>query len=260
MASSSSLNPRAYVDRGVQIGGECTILRARLTGRCMLGDRILICNDVVLHECELGDDCRIEGGVELAGSRLESCVAVHLGSRLSGVKVGRFTYIARDSVVNDVDIGRFCSIGPRCLIGSGDHPVNWVATSPVFYSNRDQAGRSLVGEWLAPRGFVERRRIKIGHDVWLGAQVFVRDGVNIGNGAIVGAGAVVTKDVPAFALVGGVPARIIRYRFSKEVIEEMQTIAWWQWPEGALQEAQALIASEDIPAFLAFARARRSGK
>jgi acetyltransferase-like isoleucine patch superfamily enzyme len=260
VASGSSLNPGAYVDRGVRIGGECTVLKARLTGRWMLGDRVLICNDVVLHECELGDNCRIESGAELAGSTLESCVAVHLKSRLSGVKMGRFTYVARDSVLNDVDIGRFCSIGPRCLIGSGDHPVTWVATSPVFYSQLDQAGRSLVGEWLAPEGFAERRRINIGHDVWLGAHVFVRDGVNIGNGAIVAAGAVVTKDVPAFALVGGVPARIIRFRFSPEVIEEMQSIAWWLWSEELLREARSLITSENIQAFIAFARARNKSQ
>lgn len=256
VANSSSLNRRAYVERGVRIGRNCTVLKARLTGRCMLGDRVLVCNDVVMHECELGDDCRVEGGALLAGSRLEPCVAVHPRSNLSEVNVGRFTYIARDSVVNEVDIGRFCSIGPRCLIGSGDHPVAWVATSPVFYSNRDQAGRSLVGERAAPEGFTERRRINIGHDVWLGAQVFVRDGVNIANGAIVAAGAVVTNDVPAFALVGGVPARIIRFRFSAEVIEEMQSIAWWLWPEEVLREACALITSENIQAFIAFARAR----
>jgi acetyltransferase-like isoleucine patch superfamily enzyme len=256
VANNSSLNPRAYVDRGVRIGGECTILKARLTGRCLLGDRVLICNDVVMHQCELGDDCRVEEGAELAGSRLESCVAVHQRSNLSEVNIGRFTYIARDGVVNDVNIGHFCSIGPGCLIGSGDHPVTWVATSPVFYSNRNQAGRSLLGERVTMEGFRERRRINIGHDVWLGAQVFVRDGVNIANGAIVAAGAVVTKDVPAFALVGGVPARIIRFRFSTEVIEEMQSIAWWLWPEEVLREARTLIASANIGAFIAFARAR----
>jgi acetyltransferase-like isoleucine patch superfamily enzyme len=260
MGKGSSLNPRARVDRGVRVGEECIVLKARLTGRCVLGDRTLICNNVVMHQCELGNDCRVEEGTTVTVSRLESSVALHSRSDLSEANVGRFTYIAKDTVLNGVDIGSFCSIGPRCLIGSGDHPVDWVATSPVFYSNRQQTGRSLLGEQAAPIRFTERRSINIGHDVWLGAQVFVRDGVSIGNGAIVAAGAVVTKDVPAFALVGGVPARIIRFRFSAALIEEMQSIAWWLWPEELLLEARPLITSEDIQAFIAFARDREKKK
>ena len=256
VASSSSLNPQAQIDRKVGIGRDCTVLKANLRGSCRLDDRVLICGDATVNNSKLGSDCRIETGAHVSGSVLESSVAVHQKAELCGVNIGRFSYIARETVINEVDIGRFCSIGPRCLIGSGDHPVDWVSTSPVFYSNIQQTGRSFVKGSPTNASFTERRRITIGNDVWIGAHVFVRDGVNIRNGAIVAAGAVVTKDVPAFAVVGGVPARRIRFRFPPEIVEEMQSIAWWDWPVELLREAQPLIASAKVEAFVSFARER----
>lgn len=74
-----------------------------------------------------------------------------------------------------------------------------------------------------------KRKIKIGHDVWIGARVLITRGVHIGNGAIIAGGAVVTKDVPAYAIVGGVPARILRYRFPEEIIERFQKLKWWNY-------------------------------
>ena len=256
VASGSSLNPHAQIDRGVRIGRDCTILKASLRGSCRVDDRVLISGGVVVTASSLGADCRIETGANISGSQLESSVAVHRNAELCGVNVGRFSYIARETVLNEVDIGRFCSIGPRCMIGSGDHPVDWVSTSPVFYSAIQQTGRNLAEDRQQGASFTERRRIVIGNDVWIGAHVFVRDGVSIGDGAIVAAGAVVTRDVPAFAIVGGVPARNIRFRFPPELVEVMQAIAWWNWPEELLREAQPLIASAKIESFLAFVRER----
>ncbi len=256
VASGSSVNPQAQIDKGVRIGRDCTVLKARLSGSCRVDDRVLISDGVAVNASKLGSDCRIERGASVSGSVLEFSIAVHQNAELCGVNIGRFSYIARETVLNDVDVGRFCSIGPRCLIGSGDHPVDWVSTSPVFYSNIRQTGRSFAEDLPVNASFTERRRIAIGNDVWIGAHVFVRDGVSIGNGAIVAAGAVVTKDVPAFAIVGGVPARSIRFRFPPELVEEMQSITWWNWPEELLREAQPLMASAKIQTFLAFARER----
>ena len=256
VASGSSLNPQAQIDREVGIGRDCTVLKASLHGSCQVGDRVLICGGVAVNASNLGSDCRIETGARVSRSHLESSVAVHQDAELCGVNVGRFSYIARETVLNEVDVGRFCSIGPRSLIGSGDHPVDWVSTSPVFYSNIQQTGRSLAEGMPANVSFTERRQIAIGNDVWIGAHVFVRDGVTIANGAIVAAGAVVTKDVPPFAVVGGVPARNIRFRFPPELVEQLQSIAWWDWPDDLLREAQPLISSAKIEPFLAFARER----
>lgn len=251
----SSLSPRAKTSGALGIGCDCTVLEARLGGPTKLGARVLVCNGAVIHASELGDDCRIEEGAHLAGCRLEEGVAVYRESRLCQTTVGRFSYIASETIVDEVEIGRFCSIGPRCLIGCGDHPADWIATSPVFYSDRQQAGRTLGSAKSEATSFVERRRIIIGHDVWMGAQVFVRDGVCIASGAIIAAGAVVTRDVPAYAVVGGVPARLIRMRFSPEIVEQMRAIAWWNWPEEVLTKARPILSSGNSAAFLDFVRA-----
>ena len=113
--------------------------------------------------------------------------------------------------------------------------------------------RCVVGSTATADTFPECRAITIGHDVWLGAQVFVRDGVTIGDGAIVAAGAVVTADVPPYAIVGGVPAKLIRYRYPADAIQRLLTVQWWHWAEARLRVAQPWFVQTDIAAFLHWA-------
>jgi serine acetyltransferase len=98
--------------------------------------------------------------------------------------------------------------------------------------------------------FEERRKIVIGNDVWIGTRVFIRDGVSIGDGAVIAAGAVVVSDIPPYAIAGGVPAKIIRYRFREAEIEQLLEIKWWEWDERSLREAQTNIACNNMPGFL----------
>ena len=167
---------------------------------------------------------------------------------LHEVIIGRFSYISSRTIASQVTFGSFCSIGPECLIGYGEHPTDFVSTSPVFFSTLKQCGTSFSNINL----FEERKKITIGHDVWLGARVFIKDGVTIGNGAIVGVGAVVVKNVPDYAIVGGVPAKLIRFRFSQELIQKLQIIKWWDLPEEYLREAQSLIAQQNIQMFISW--------
>ena len=152
---------------------------------------------------------------------------------LSEVTFGDFTYIAGNTSISRTTIGKFCSIGPDCKIGLGKHPTkDFVSTHPVFFSTLKQAQLTFSDK----NYFDEFADIEICNDVWLGANVIVVDGVTIGDGVIVAAGSVVTKNIPPYAIVGGVPAKIIKYRFEKEEIEKLLQLKWWDMDVEYLKE------------------------
>lgn len=153
-------------------------------------------------------------------------------TRVQNVSLGFASYIGRESQIENCGIGRYTCIGSQVRTIFGRHPTNdFVSIHPIFYSTRKQIGFSLVNhpkfDEFAPKDENEHS-IHIGSDVWIGQGVLIMDGITIGNGAIVGAGALVNKDVPDYAIVAGVPARIVRYRFTEDEIEELMKIRWWE--------------------------------
>ena len=159
---------------------------------------------------------------------LEQPIRINKDSYCYNSRIGAHTYFAGDNVVMNATIGRFCSIAKNVSIGPGRHPAHtFVSTSPYFWSPAKQCGATLVDKHL----FQENGTVHIGHDVWIGQNAVVLDDIKIGNGAIVAAGAIVTKDVPAYAIVGGVPARLLKMRFMPEQIDFLEALQWWDKDE-----------------------------
>ena len=154
---------------------------------------------------------------------------IHLDnvSVFSHVVIGRRSYMNDGIIREDVTIGRYCSIGRRCTIGASRHPTEWLSTHPFVFAPEFR-GRDIS---------FPNRRTNIANDVWIGDNVVIVAGVNIGNGAVIGAGSVVTRDVDPYAIVGGVPARLIRLRFAEDTIYRLLKLEWWYMDEEKLKGA-----------------------
>lgn len=182
------------------------------------------------------------------GSDLDSTAAVKGLTRMYDCTVQRYSYVGRGCLIQSVDMGSFCSIGDNNILGSATHETSWVSTSPMF-----QGAASVLGTAFVERGFPPMPRTKIAHDVWIGNGAILLGGRSVGVGAIIGAGAVVTRDVPDYAIAAGNPARIIRYRFTEQIIDALLASRWWELPDCVLQKIAP--DADDPEAFLAALRA-----
>lgn len=145
--------------------------------------------------------------------------------------IGNYTYIGRNSLIQNTTIGNYCSISHEFNCGLGNHPLDQFSTSPIFYRKNNPLHLSIVTK---DTEFQEYKPISIGHDVWIGSRVTILDGINVGNGAVIASGAVVTKDIPPYAIVGGVPAKIIKYRLTENSNDNIQKNWWYNDPHTIL--------------------------
>ncbi|SCY39843.1 CatB-related O-acetyltransferase [Flavobacterium caeni] len=146
------------------------------------------------------------------------------------IEIGYRTTLGYNNFLSgDITIGKYCQIGGDVAIHTTNHPISHLST----YINRSL----FDGELLELK---EVKKVNIGHDVWIGHNVIITGNVTVGNGAILAAGSVVTKDVPPYSIVGGVPAKIIRKRFSDAIIDEIEALQWWDLSDGELQKIKPL--------------------
>jgi len=191
----------------------------------------VIFNDVSKEQArQLGINCAHLGGV---GGRLkvEVPVSINTAAFASECSLGFMSYIGSGSRVTAADIGRFCAIAPNVEIGPAEHPTDWFSIHPFQYDGTKQFTHtehfnSIVGNH---RFKGNTKRTTIGNDVWIGDGAFIKRGVSIGDGAVVAARTVVTRDIPPYSVVAGVPGRIIRSRFNANLVEQFLRVRWWEF-------------------------------
>jgi phosphonate metabolism protein (transferase hexapeptide repeat family) len=184
----------------------------------------------VVRDCHFGRYTQVGDQV-----RMQDCV------------LGDYSYLQQHCELMSADIGKFANIAAMVRINPGFHPMecptlHHFTYRPVMYGMAAQDDADFFA-WRS------RQRVTIGHDTWIGHGAVIMPGVCIGNGAVVGSNAVVTKDVPPYAIVGGVAAKVIRYRFSPAIAKALQATAWWDWEHATLTER--LPDFKDLRRFLA---------
>ncbi|MBM3206680.1 MAG: CatB-related O-acetyltransferase [Candidatus Staskawiczbacteria bacterium] len=157
---------------------------------------------------------------------------IHENCNIINASIGRASYLGPNCSLPNVDIGNFCSISPNVKVLPYTHPTKgFISTHPSFFSVLKQAGFSFVLKSIFQETLytdsMKSKFVIIGSDVWIGEDVKIIGGIRVGDGAIIAAGSIVTKDVPPFAIVGGIPARVIRFRFTDDKIKLLLELKWW---------------------------------
>lgn len=184
---------------------------------------------------------KILRGKSIFNSKIDKTATVNSGCSVFKSSIGRGSYLGYDCEIINTDIGAFCSLASGIHIGLAEHPIYWVSTSPVF---QDVVNSSVNIKYAQLPSLPSKRTI-IENDVWIGTNVIIKAGVKICNGAVVASGSVVTKDVEPYAIVGGCPARLIKFRFDSDMIQRLLASQWWLLDDKTLLEFGGMVNNPD---------------
>ena len=216
---NSWIDKTAFFDDSSSLGRDVKLYRQASVKQSVLSNSVSVGDDSIIRFSKLSEKVEI-------GRR----------NTIDHVSIGRSTYTGEFCIIKYSLIGKYCSISWNVSIGGANHQIERLSSAPLH----------RVIEGIIPEEYksFKEEKITIGNDVWIGSGVSILRGVTIGDGAVIAAGAVVTKDVPPYAIAGGVPAKILKFRFDKTVVEELLKIQWWDWPQEKINENKGLFEEE----------------
>jgi phosphonate metabolism protein (transferase hexapeptide repeat family) len=178
---------------------------------------------------------RVHGSAQVRSATLGRFTELKERVQFLDSSLGDYSYMERDSEAIYTDVGKFCAIAAHCRINALNHPMGRISQHKITYRPNEYFPHAKLD-----KAFREERRsqrVEIGHDVWIGHGAIILPGLKIGHGAVIAAGAVVTKNVPPHAIVAGVPARFLRWRFPPEISARIIALSWWDWEHAKLATA-----------------------
>jgi len=167
----------------------------------------------------------------IINSKIHKTSKICAGTQFVNSSMEKYSDIGYDCIILNTEVGAFCSLGANIVIGGAPHTIDWVSTSPVFNENRDHLTKKF-----SKHKFDLFKKTIIGNDVWIGNNVMIKSGVTVGDGAVIGMGSIVTKDVPPYEIWAGNPARLLKKRFSQEIINELININWWSLDDNEIEK------------------------
>lgn len=202
------------------------------------GTGVKVFRNAVVKECVLGGNVTIGDDTTVVRSKVGSCVALNRRSYINDSEFGDFSYCGINTTINFSRIGKFCSLARNVDVGGFDHDYRKVTTMPRFRFDQITGMKGVEPDYA--------KLCEIGNDVWIAAGAQILHKARIGDGAIIGGGAVVTKDVPPYAIAVGVPAKVIGYRFPERIVKALLEIRWWNWPVQVIQREIDLLLGKDV--------------
>ena len=185
-----------------------------------------------IRKYKIDKTCKVWPSKKVKNIKCEGNNIIAKNANVVNVELGYGSGISKDSEIINTKIGKYTALAPGVKIIRGQHPTShFVSIHPAFYSLKRQYGFTYVDNQKFDEfryvDETEKYSVIIGNDVWISSQVMIIEGVTIGDGAIIAAGAVVTKDVPAYSIVGGIPAKVIKYRYDEYIIALLKELKWW---------------------------------
>lgn len=202
----------------------------------LLYDSIRILNSKIYKNSVVGDFSRIIDSFLYGYNRVDRNSLIYFS------KFDMYSYLGASSVIMHSDIGKFCSLSWGITIGPANHDYEYITSHDFLYNNF----YDLMSKDDTPTYNRFNKRTKIGNDVWIGTNSTILNGLVIGDGAIIGANTIVTKDVPPYAIVVGNPGKIVKFRFNKEIIQQLLELRWWDLSHEDLKENYDIFKSKNI--------------